>query len=87
MSTIPGVPITCTGTEAIDISVNGRKNILVGTDEVRTYSELCVMSLDTTGEVGFFRVMNVTVPAFKAGYVSPVNVGLQDYDKQNKQEW
>ena len=87
MSTIPGVPITCTGTEAIDISLNGRKNILVGTDEVQTYSELCVMSLDTTGEVGFFRVMNVTVPAFKAGYVSPVNVGLQDYDKQNKQEW
>lgn len=87
MATVPEVTLTCIGTDNLDIAVHGGKNILVGNDVAKTYASLCVMSVGTAGEIGFFEVSDVTLPAFKAGYVPPVEGGLQDYDKQNKQEW
>ena len=87
MATDPGVILTCTGTDKLTVAVHGGKNILVGSDVAQTYASLCVMSVSTSGEVGFFKLSDVTLPAFKAGYVPPVDGGLQDYDKQNKQEW
>ena len=83
----PGTTLTLIGTEKLDITVHGGKNILVGSDMEQTYGSLCVLSVGTSGEVNFYTLRNVTLPAYKAGYVPPVESGLKDYEKQDKQTW
>ena len=59
-------------------------NILVGNDAATSYSSIYVLSVDS-GEIGFHMLSTGTLPAHKAGYEP--KAGMQDYDKQDNQEW
>ena len=88
IATAPGVSLTPAGTNKLNnITVHGGKNILVGNDVATGYDSICVLSVDSAGEVGFFKLLNFTLPAFKAGYLPPVDGGLEDYERQNNQRW
>ena len=87
MAIAPGVTLTCTGSEKLDITIHGGKNILFGNDVAQTYASLSVLALGTSGEVNFFILHNALLPAYKAGYTPPTEGGLQDYDKQTNQKW
>lgn len=84
ISTVPDATLLPAGTGKLSIAVHGGKNILVGSDIAMTYDAFCVLSAGTSGEIGFFTLQNITVPAFKAGYLPPTNGGLQDYGIINK---
>ena len=72
-----------TGTmSATDHAPDG--NILVGNDAATSYSSIYVLSVDS-GEMGFRKLSTGTLPAHKAGYEP--KAGMQDYDKQDNQEW
>lgn len=88
IATAPDVTLTPAGTNRLNnITVHGGKNILVGNDVATGYACLCVLSVDSAGQIGFFKLQNVTLPAFKAGYLPPVDGGLEDYEKQDNQRW
>ena len=60
-------------------------NILVGNDADTDYAAIYVLSVDSLGEVGFRKLSIGDLPAHKAGYER--RAGMQDYDKQDNQEW
>ena len=71
-----------TGDLSIDDHAPGG-NILVGNDTATSYSTIYVLSV-SSGEIGFRKLSTGTLPAHKAGYELE---GMQDYDKQDNQEW
>ena len=60
-------------------------NILVGNDADTFYTAIYVLSVNSSGEVGFCKLSIGDLPAHKAGYER--RAGMQDYDKQDNQEW
>lgn len=60
-------------------------NILVGNDADTDYAAIYVLSVNSSGEVGFCKLSIGDLPAHKAGYER--RAGMQDYDKQENQEW
>ena len=60
-------------------------NILVGNDADTDYAAIYVLSVNSSGEVGFCKLSIGDLPAHKAGYER--RAGMQDYDKQDNQEW
>ena len=60
-------------------------NILVGNDADTFYTAIYVLSVNGSGEIGFRKLDGGTLPAHKAGYER--RAGMQDYDKQDNQEW
>ena len=87
ISTVPDATLSLAGTDKLSIAIHGKKNILIGSDIDKTYAAFCVLSAGASGEIGFFTLEDITVPAYKAGYLPPTNGGLEDYNKQDNQKW
>ena len=61
-------------------------NILVGVDVDTLFdTAFCVLSKNASGDVGFYPLSGIALPAHKAGYVP--KGGLKDYQKEDGQQW
>lgn len=77
--------ITLTPVGAVSATDNAPgSNILTGVDVDTVFPSIFVLSVNA-GAVDFRKLASGTLPAHKAGYEP--QAGMQNYDKQNTQEW
>ena len=77
--------ITLTPVGAVSATDNAPgSNILIGVDVDTVFPSIFVLSVNA-GAVDFRKLASGTLPANKAGYEP--QAGMQNYDKQNTQEW
>ena len=66
VSTVPEVYLTPAGSNTLDIATHTVDRILKGVSSETTLPVAAVLTVNGKGEVGFYRVENVTIPAHKA---------------------
>ena len=66
VSTVPEVYLTPIGGNILVIETHTNNNPLQGVNKETTLTVAAVLTVNGSGEVGFYRVENVTIPAHKA---------------------